>query len=161
MTLTLEHIERMIPKGEWRLPLPPTCRKCDYNLTGLKEDRCPECGTTFNWTEVRKRASRIWALTLRLRYANKDASMGIILGLSGWFAVGFVRLLGWSTVSGVVDVMAILAAFFTVILGSQVLNLRRVPKWARGYVAESPPNMWLGTAAIVLGLTLLVGAAVI
>jgi hypothetical protein len=26
---------------------PPHCRNCDYNLKGLTEPRCPECGTPF------------------------------------------------------------------------------------------------------------------
>jgi len=33
------------------------CPTCDYNLTGLVEPRCPECGTIFDWKAVR-RASR-------------------------------------------------------------------------------------------------------
>jgi hypothetical protein len=29
------------------------CPKCDYNLTGLAEDRCPECGEAFNREQLR------------------------------------------------------------------------------------------------------------
>ncbi len=28
-----------------------TCRKCDYPLKGLRGDRCPECGESFNLTD--------------------------------------------------------------------------------------------------------------
>src|SRR5438067_1448656 len=28
------------------------CPLCDYNLRGLIEPRCPECGHRFNWPEV-------------------------------------------------------------------------------------------------------------
>jgi hypothetical protein len=28
-------------------PEPPICDKCGYDLTGLTEPRCPECGTPF------------------------------------------------------------------------------------------------------------------
>ncbi len=30
------------------------CPKCDYNLTGLIENRCPECGTPFDPEKLRE-----------------------------------------------------------------------------------------------------------
>lgn len=39
-------------------PKPPgldedvTCPKCEYNLRGLTLPRCPECGFTFEWSDV-------------------------------------------------------------------------------------------------------------
>lgn len=32
------------------------CPECEYNLTGLTEPRCPECGTRFSWEAVRAAA---------------------------------------------------------------------------------------------------------
>lgn len=32
------------------------CPKCEYNLTGLSDDRCPECGTTFDRRTLRQHA---------------------------------------------------------------------------------------------------------
>ncbi len=29
--------------------LPPICPSCNYNLTGIRPDRCPECGLKLNW----------------------------------------------------------------------------------------------------------------
>ena len=29
------------------------CLSCDYNMTGLTSDRCPECGTVIDWPTVR------------------------------------------------------------------------------------------------------------
>lgn len=33
------------------------CPVCEYNLTGLSEPRCPECGQLFDWDELRRAAS--------------------------------------------------------------------------------------------------------
>jgi hypothetical protein len=33
------------------------CPRCEYNLTGLTEPRCPECGTAFGWDDVRRAAA--------------------------------------------------------------------------------------------------------
>lgn len=155
-----DELERMRPKTDWRIPLPPTCRKCGYNLSHLPEDRCPECGTPFTWREVRKRVAQTWSLTHRLRHANQDAVTGIICGLAGWFAIGLIRLVGWESLC-VIDVIAGVLALFTIILGSQVLNLRRVPRWARPYIGDPPPSVLLGAAAMVLGFTLLIGVLLI
>ncbi|HPZ99264.1 MAG TPA: hypothetical protein PLT93_14100, partial [Phycisphaerae bacterium] len=100
MSMTWEELERLRPTDEWRYPLPPTCRKCAYNLTGLSEQRCPECGTPFTWREVRQRVRRIWGMTLRLRHANQDAMTGLIIALSSWFALGFAKLVGSTYLTG-------------------------------------------------------------
>lgn len=34
------------------------CPECNYNLTGLTQSRCPECGSTFDWDEVRQARDR-------------------------------------------------------------------------------------------------------
>src|SRR6266699_218984 len=35
------------------------CPKCDYNLHGLTEPRCPECGTPFEWAEMLEARTRL------------------------------------------------------------------------------------------------------
>jgi uncharacterized paraquat-inducible protein A len=31
---------------------PPACPKCGYNMSGLRQCRCPECGAEFDLDEV-------------------------------------------------------------------------------------------------------------
>lgn len=161
MSMTWDELEQLRPRGEWRLPLPPTCRKCSYILTGLAEDRCPECGTPFTWREVRQRVGRVWGMTLRLRHANQDATTGLIISLSGWFALGFAELIGNAFFGALVGLMALIAAIISIILGSQVLNLRRIPPWARDFVSKPPPNLALGGVTMFIATTLFFGALVL
>src|SRR4029078_9994514 len=50
------------------------CPSCGYNLTGLPEDRCPECGVEFNPLELREAISRranrsaFWTVVLKLPF---------------------------------------------------------------------------------------------
>lgn len=43
-----ERTARLGGRGSMRLP----CPKCGYNLTGLRETRCPECGATYTLDEL-------------------------------------------------------------------------------------------------------------
>lgn len=38
------------------------CPKCDYNLTGLTDSKCPECGATFDLAELGKAPRPPWFL---------------------------------------------------------------------------------------------------
>jgi hypothetical protein len=185
MTFSWDELERLRGRGEWTLPIPPTCRKCSYILIGLPTNRCPECGTTFKWSEVRRRGARAWSAANRLRHANQDARMGLKIGLIGWSVLGLVHLLDlvrrmeWlpghgplvavakvvlaiaSQISPAVDCLAAMAAIFVMVLGAQVYNIRRVPPSVRPYVGDPKPNMMLGTGTTACGLLLLVGATVL
>ena len=44
------------------------CRKCGYELEGLPEPRCPECGTQFDPTEKQRILERIGKPTPRARH---------------------------------------------------------------------------------------------
>jgi hypothetical protein len=157
MSMTWDELEHLRSAGEWRYPLPPTCRKCAYNLTGLPEERCPECGTAFTWREVQQRVGRVWGMTLRLRHANQDATTGLIIALSAWFALGFARLIGEPFTIGLVSLLALMAALLALVLGSQVLNVRRIPPWARSFVCKPPPSIARGALTMFLAITLFFG----
>ena len=41
-----------------------TCAKCRYDLNGLREPICPECGTPFDPTKpIKRRRWKRWLLT--------------------------------------------------------------------------------------------------
>lgn len=44
----------IICNKEVRKPSHPTCAECGYNLTGLVEARCPECGKPFDPGELNR-----------------------------------------------------------------------------------------------------------
>lgn len=44
----------IICNKEERKPSHPTCAECGYNLTGLVEARCPECGKPFDPGELNR-----------------------------------------------------------------------------------------------------------
>lgn len=52
------------------------CRKCYYNLTGLTEARCPECGSAFDPSDVTTYLEE--APNLRLRAVQRVVWMLII-----------------------------------------------------------------------------------
>ncbi len=184
MTFSWDDLEQ-IRGNQWTLPIPPTCARCGYILTGLPDHRCPECGTTFRWAEVRKRSARIWSTINQLRHANRDARAGLILGLICWGAVAAINLprlirltplaRGKSELSVMVnqavatiewialgvDIVALFASLFVILLGSQILNIRRVPPCFREHIPEPRPDLSLGIGTVACGLLLLVAGVVL
>ena len=57
----MNHADRQSDSGGVEVvPLRPEeqrCPTCDYVVYGLQENRCPECGESFTWEQVR---STVW-----------------------------------------------------------------------------------------------------
>ncbi len=62
------------------------CPNCDYNLTGLTNNRCPECGEEFNRSEARIRGIEVSlgakSVLYSLGFARLKAGIGIALILA-------------------------------------------------------------------------------
>ena len=153
MTLSWDELEQIQGRQAWRIPVPPTCPNCDYILTGLTSSRCPQCGQAFHWTAVRKRAGQIWSLINTMTHANRDAMVGLKAAGFGWLIMAPMLLLklGWATCF--LRSLAGAAGLVGIVLGGQVFSIRRIPVWAREYMAGDPPNVLMGAGAALLGLS--------
>lgn len=159
LALTWDELEQIRGKRDWRIPIPPTCPTCHYILLGLAENRCPECGNTFRWSDVRRRAGRIWSAVNSLRHANKDAYMGLKIALGSLPAMFLAFVASHVTCIGpLLRLPVAFAALLSIVLGAQVMNIRRVPPWAREHITGEPPNLIVGLTAVALGLAVLIGA---
>jgi hypothetical protein len=59
-----------------------TCRRCGYDLHGLPEPRCPECGSAFDPSERERVQARIDSPPPRSRYRWIATVLLVLLGLS-------------------------------------------------------------------------------
>lgn len=118
----IRHPDKRIPSP----PIPPEgvpipdyldlhCPECDYNLTGLRQWRCPECGERFSpHLAFTRRLMRSPEFALRYRYNPADIRLilwsALFLIASIAMALLFVR-------SGIAALLGvILAGVFTVLI---------------------------------------------
>jgi hypothetical protein len=92
----------------------------------------------FKWKVVRARAARIWSAVGTLQHANRDVMAGLKLVGAGWALMLAIAIFRMGFVSCFFRLMILGMAVLAMVLGSQVLHIRRVPPWARTYV-EGPP----------------------
>ncbi len=138
----------------WTLSVPPVCPACGYNLTGLDEPRCPECGGRYTWKELRQQA-----LERQSEMAEQTASAGDVRTAFIFAGAGLgLWGLGWLTSGSPLRIMGVLAqimsfvlGFIGMLLGVRLLYLARV-KLPEGFEGGAPPNLLLAVLAMLAGL---------
>ena len=109
----------------------------------------------------------VWSAVNALRHANRDARAGLALVGFGWLLmlpIALVNIFSGASIglpSCVFRVVIMLSAIFGMVLGAQVLNIRRVPKWARVYVEGPRTKVAEGVSAVLLGLALMAAVIVL
>lgn len=163
MPLTDHEIGEQI-RDAWKLPIPPMCPRCGYDIHGLPKNRCPECGTVFQWIDVSRRTHTLWCRILRLQRANLDARAGIWFAGGAFVGVVLVHGLHWLGLPyfflALADIIALALALISLVLGVGTFGAWRIPAHALVHVAEKP-NPLLGCAAVLLAVATLCSLVVL
>lgn len=155
MGLSWDELKGLEIDPGWMLPIPPLCPFCNYNLTGIKELRCPECGVTFEWHEVHRHGRRLTALARRAAHANKDAKIGFCVGLLSAVLAVIIRLPIMQGGPCGARLVLFLSGLAAVYLAAQPINYYRLPAEVRNTLGIKPPNLLLSIATILIALAAL------
>jgi len=141
--------------GEYLAEFVPRCLDCRYELTGLEDGNCPECGLAFRMYALERRwISRQRARDEGLREALALRVMApfwlaglVVLGLfSEVFAVFVVLLASW--VAAVVVIRRLWEAWLEANPHAWLLTLLPLASMAVGASASRYPTVALGCCAV-------------
>ncbi len=146
------------------MPVAPVCPQCSYNLTGLIDPQCPECGHRFNWVAVRRKARVEWLEALGLKTFPDDVEFGWKITWIGWatwlLVVGSLVLIPRLSLPSflsyslyvlfiVLHLVELLMAFCGVFLCGHIVKFRRLSPEAREALRIEVPvtRAWIGLVA--------------
>lgn len=124
------------------------CDYCDYNLTGLSENRCPECGRPFN--PMRNPEPRVALVYVVLIFLHGLMTSAVVL--MGMPAIG-IYLLQWNDAALYFGFMFAGVQFALLVLGTFL--------GAVAAAAKPMKPLWLAFTAIGVVFTLANGLAIV
>jgi hypothetical protein len=117
------------------------CPVCEYNLTGLAQPRCPECGATFEWDEVRRAEAR--RPTIAFERASSWRKLPALV--LTWATVLFTP---WIFARQIVVRVSVGHAVVFAVICFGIVMTRLVDDWS-----DRPTYFaWLATGVVYIGL---------
>ena len=140
-----------------------TCPKCGYDLYGIPEVRCPECGFRYDAAALRTMAaSAEWTRLATARELTVRATLAVVLALPA--VCNAFGILGWAQF-GVVAVAYVIAFWTWALLTGAYQGLASIPGLLTLFVAvavgagrafQYVPGLALVAGVIALGLAWIV-----
>ena len=128
------------------------CSNCDYNLSGLHENRCPECGTTFDPAELLRLAAA----------APKPVAVSTVILHLIWPAALFTLLIYVAGITGLewlngTFVISLIVILFVnaAVIARRVAATSSVRRGGSPYHRSNPASFFRAMVGLVLVQSLL------
>ncbi len=135
----------------WEERVPPICPECGYDLRSTLARRCPECGCTPTFAELRHAAKDHAAATAGMKNANDGLTFGAYAVALGYAALVADRV-------GLGLGLGLVVGFFCGIVavgsGLRVFRVKRLPAAVTASLSIEP-QFHKGAALALLGILLI------
>jgi hypothetical protein len=132
---------------EWQERVSPICPSCSYELRGIPELRCPECGYRPTFAELRDGARQTHLALMELESVRANMRIGwIVLAC----AAAGSPLLRWVGLGGLTLFLGVFIAIGVVGFGLQALRIRQLSPQVREHM-EIGRSVEQGVLLAVLG----------